>query len=227
MFNPLRELNTYRFSGPSGAHDLGRVRSVGPIRNVLTGEPWSRSQKSCPCLAFVESQHFAIIFRSESTKHSRRLVCQHRSYGRGREPGPKCPGRGEGRELEWNVCPGPCLLFPLLDSSYCFRELQGRDFSCPIYVRLACGPSISFAPDGEVIPPELRLLLFKDLHESPPMQPARKALVCSSGYIPEERRHRSGFCAGFYILWPVPFIAPALQRGRRTAQDLGGFFGAH
>ena len=106
MFNPLRELNTYRFSGRSGAHNIGRVRSVGPIRNVLTGEPWSRSQKSCPCLAFVESQHFAIIFRSESTKHSRRLVCQHRSYGRGREPGPKCPGRGEGRELEWNVCPG-------------------------------------------------------------------------------------------------------------------------
>jgi hypothetical protein len=58
-------------------------------------------------------------------------------------------------------------------------NIKGCDFGDPLFGSLLRRTPKSLPPDREVVQEELRLRLFKELHEIPPCMPARKALVCS------------------------------------------------
>src|SRR5581483_1758734 len=70
-------------------------------------------------------------------------------------------------------------------------ELQTSNFRRSRHLGFIRRPTITLAAYREIVPVILRLRFLKQLHELPPLQPARKQLACSSGYIREERSHHS------------------------------------
>ena len=67
----------------------------------------------------------------------------------------------------------------------------GADTSLPSFVDFFGRPTEALTAHREVISVVLRVGLLIQLHELPPLQPARKPLVCSSGCTPEEQRHHN------------------------------------
>ena len=104
-------------------------------------------------------------------------------------------------------------------------KLQCRNLDRPLFVCLFRRAPKSFSPDGEVVPEIFRLRLFKELHEIPPCMPARKH-SCVLIYVSDENCDIIADPPfNLHIRRPYTFITPALQCGRRAAENFSGFPG--